>query len=98
MMTKICEKERTQDIFSIYSKNEIVYYGGRNKGIYRIHAETMEPLNPLHPQHYGAVNVLCNLNDTLISGCREYLLRAWDYETGKQKYAEVKRSTLLNAV
>ena len=52
----------------------------------------------LSPTHYGAVNVLTNLGDTLISGCREYLLRAWDYESGKEKYSEAKRTTTLNAV
>jgi len=50
----------------------------------------------LNPTHYGAVNVLVNLEDTLVSGCREYLLRAWNYETNKEKYSEAKRTTTLN--
>ena len=55
-------------------------------------------MSALSPTHYGAVNVLVNLEDTLISGCREYLLRAWNYETAKEKYTEAKRTTTLNAV
>lgn len=50
----------------------------------------------LSPTHYGAVNVLANLGDTLVSGCREYLLRAWSYETNREKFIEAKRTGALN--
>ena len=40
-MTKLCDKERGQDIFSILRKNSVIYYGGRNRCINRVNFDTM---------------------------------------------------------
>lgn len=40
-MTRACEKEKGQDIFSILRKDSVVYYGGRNRCISRVSFGTM---------------------------------------------------------
>ena len=55
-------------------------------------------MEPLQPIHYSPVSALRNLSNSLISGCNEYLLRTWDYESGKEKCAEQKREPSLSAL
>jgi len=43
-MTRIYEKEKGQDIFSILRKDAVVYYGGRNRCINRVNFDTMVSL------------------------------------------------------
>ena len=41
-MTKLCEKEKQdKDIFSIFCKNSVIYYGGRNRCINRLNLDTL---------------------------------------------------------
>ena len=48
--------------------------------------------------HNGPVNGLINFGDCFVSGCKEYLLRTWDYEANCEKLPEVKVDGILNAI
>lgn len=55
-------------------------------------------MEALNPRHNESVIALTNLSNSLISGSSEYLLRTWDYTTGKEKCIEQKREASLKII
>mmetsp|Transcript_25840 Transcript_25840/g.45649 ORF Transcript_25840/g.45649 Transcript_25840/m.45649 type:complete len:909 (+) Transcript_25840:1667-4393(+) len=85
------ERERNQDIFSLFAKDSTLYFGSRNHSVGRIDLNTYETMKSLDPPHFDAVTSLAMYQGSLISGSRDKNLRRWDLE------GEASYSTVLSA-
>jgi WD40 repeat protein len=72
------EREKGQDIFSLTSVGDHLFYGCRNHHVYPLNFKTMEEMQPFTPPHFDVVTSLSVLDNSLISGSRDKNLRCWD--------------------
>lgn len=82
------ECEKTQDIFSLTTKDKYLYLGCRNRQVYPYDIEQACTMNPFHPPHFDAVTSLSILKKTLVSGSRDKNLRCYDYNEPTNEYAD----------
>jgi WD40 repeat protein len=94
------EREKNQDIFSLASTKDYLFYGCRNHNVYPFNTKTFETLAPFEPPHFDAVTSLAILDNTLVSGSRDKNLRCWDYSNLSNRYSDVMQahSDWINAL
>lgn len=83
------EREKNQDIFSLASANEHLFFGCRNHYVYPMNIKTYETGVPFEPPHFDAVTSLAILDQSLVSGSRDKNLRCWNYESQMSNVTDV---------
>ena len=69
--------EKSQDVFCVTRKNEVVYNGCRNREIHRLSLEPFKKLSQLEPPHYDIITGLGWLGECLVSVSKDKHLKVW---------------------
>ena len=72
------EKEKSQDIFSLASTKDYLFYGCRNHQVYSLGLSNFEIMQPFNPPHFDVVTSLAIVDNVLVSGSRDKNIRCWD--------------------
>lgn len=72
------ENEKNSDISKILIKDNILYYGGKEKIIKRMNMETGLNIYPYVQKHTDSIISLTGLKDHIVSGAKDKTVKLWN--------------------
>lgn len=76
----------------------MLFYGCRSHQVIPFNYRTFEQHNAFEPPHFDAVTSLSLLDDMLISGSRDKMVRVWDHQRFQHQQVEVAHNDWVNTL